>query len=327
MTRRSVVVLLLLVLGSALAFDCPSSTGLSCDLNPNTLKYYPGLSSNTTSVTVTATGGAPPVGAVMIIQMQGGNYNNDASNNYGDGTGQGRGWTPTTNAIEGILVGQHEFNYIQNIQNLGSNRYVLFLHMNTEHSYLHEPSGNARFQVILFPFCATLRVNAEGISTVPAWDGSIGGVLPLVSRYIQITGLSTISMTGKGFRGGLSFSGQADWSFGRDNVYASNDISIYGMKGEGIAGTPRLTGGSTTYQGGLDCSNGAPANAGGGGSVQLFNYGAGGGGGGYGEGHYGDPLNWGVGVSASSGLGGVGLTSSSTRLFMGMTIITRIVTS
>lgn len=123
-------------------------------------------------------------------------------------------------------------------------------------------------QVIRVPQYASLTINAGATLQAPAWNGSTGGVMPLlVQGALTVNGV--LSATGAGFRGGVL-----------DNVTtaAGTDVPLFrgisnangAEKGESIAG----------FQAQYDLINGrygrgAPANGGGGGNAHN----AGGGGG------------------------------------------------
>lgn len=123
-------------------------------------------------------------------------------------------------------------------------------------------------QVIRVPQYSTLTINAAATLQAPAWNGSTGGVMPLlVQGALTINGV--LSATGSGFRGGV---------LDNDTTAAGTDVTLFrgnatangGEKGESIAG----------FQAQYDLINGrygrgAPANGGGGGNAHN----AGGGGG------------------------------------------------
>ncbi|WP_217647888.1 DUF11 domain-containing protein, partial [Dokdonella immobilis] len=129
-------------------------------------------------------------------------------------------------------------------------------------------SYNNGSQVIRVPQYSTLTVNAGVVITAPLWNGSTGGVMPiLVQNTLTLNG--DLSANGAGFRGGV---------LENDTTDAGTDVSLYrgaastdgAEKGEGIAG----------FQAAYDALNGrygrgAPANGGGGGNAHN-----GGGGGG-----------------------------------------------
>ena len=131
--------------------------------------------------------------------------------------------------------------------------------------------------------------------TCKAWDGSTGGILAMdVSARLTLNG--TTSVSGKGFRGGIQrqLVGQTGVAATDYRILgpanATTTTGTGGMKGEGIAGTPRLMPNANNgvgldgYLNG-DWYRGGPGNAGGGGndSTPTTNdENAGGGGGGNG---------------------------------------------
>ena len=123
-------------------------------------------------------------------------------------------------------------------------------------------------QVIRVPQYTSLTINAGATLQAPAWNGSTGGVMPLlVQGSLTING--ALSATGAGFRGGV---------LDNATTAAATDVALYrgaapedgAEKGESIAG----------FQAQYDLlsgryGRGAPANGGGGGNAHN-----GGGGGG-----------------------------------------------
>ena len=123
-------------------------------------------------------------------------------------------------------------------------------------------------QVIRVPQYSALTINAGATLLAPSWNGSTGGVMPLiVQNTLTINGV--LSATATGFRGG---------ALDNDTTAAGTDVTLFrgpntadgGEKGESIAG----------FQAQYDAINGrygrgAPANGGGGGNAHN-----GGGGGG-----------------------------------------------
>ncbi len=123
-------------------------------------------------------------------------------------------------------------------------------------------------QVIRVPQYVNLTVNSGATVTAPVWNGSTGGVMPLlVQTNLLVNG--TLSATGAGFRGGV---------LDNDTTAAGTDVVLFrgassldgGEKGEGIAGYQAQYDGLSGRYG-----RGAPANGGGGGNAHN-----GGGGGG-----------------------------------------------
>ncbi|NJK46687.1 MAG: hypothetical protein HC933_22735 [Pleurocapsa sp. SU_196_0] len=144
-----------------------------------------------------------------------------------------------------------------------------------------------------------IRVNQNSNLTLPGdrsvipWNGSTGGVIVFdVAGTLNFNG-AKINADAAGFRGGGSQVGANSTSDQPANYrdLTNNTNNYGGMKGEGIAGTPRLIRGTAAtafsgvdsglvagddgYPGTFDRSRGAPGNAGGGGNQHN----AGGGGG------------------------------------------------
>lgn len=130
-------------------------------------------------------------------------------------------------------------------------------------------SYNSGSQVIRVPQYTTLTINAGASLVAPTWNGSTGGVMPLiVQNTLSINGQLSASATG--FRPGAIDNNTTD--AGTDvTLWRSTDSAAGGEKGEGIAGF------QATYDsaGAGRYGRGAPANGGGGGNAHN----AGGGGG------------------------------------------------
>ncbi|MCX7034371.1 MAG: hypothetical protein NT046_10435, partial [Arenimonas sp.] len=123
-------------------------------------------------------------------------------------------------------------------------------------------------QVIRVPQYASLTLSAGVTLSAPQWNGTTGGVMPLLVRdTFQVSG--SLSASGAGFRGGVV--DNATTAAGTDvTLFRGNADVNGGEKGEGIVG----------FQAQYDALNGrygrgAPANGGGGGNAHN-----GGGGGG-----------------------------------------------
>lgn len=123
-------------------------------------------------------------------------------------------------------------------------------------------------QVIRVPQYTSLTINSGVTLSAPSWNGSTGGVLPLlVQNALVVNG--SISATGAGFRGGALDNNSQDAA---DNIttFRSTSSADGAEKGEGIAGNQAQYDSSNGRYG-----RGAPANGGGGGN----SHNAGGGGG------------------------------------------------
>ena len=63
-------------------------------------------------------------------------------------------------------------------------------------------TGNSHAQVVVLVEYANLVIQKGATVTAPAWDGKIGGILPLkVDGELELASGAYLSMTGKGFRG------------------------------------------------------------------------------------------------------------------------------
>ena len=247
----------------------------------------------------------PPVPFVlMIIQIQGGDIQTANSLSYGSGRGTGNGYKNIGKA------GLYEFVVVVSVGGGGNGYYEVTTEKTLDHEYSNEEAN--RFQAILVPFCNVAII--DNTTVIPAWDGSIGGVLAVLATTIR---LGDVSLQGKGFRGGPFVNGFVDpgsysYSF-RDN--SSSDVTkpFNGPKGEGFIGTPRFHLSKSTYPNELDCASGAPGNAGGGGN--FVDCGAGGG---ANAGRGGDGRIW-AKQFHQPGIGGDSVpTDATSRLFLGM---------
>jgi uncharacterized repeat protein (TIGR01451 family) len=219
---------------------------------------------------------------VFIIQMQDAVINNANSISYGDGA-TGRGQTDIRNS------GRYEFAVLASVS--GG---TLTMRDNLVNSYASAAATTSAtrrsFQVLRVPQLST--VTLSGTINVTAWNGSTGGVYVLdVAGNLNMGG-ATINASQIGFRGGGGKQGSelvpggSDWA----TAAAATASNLGAVKGEGIAGTPKLVRGPGNapyngvssglvsdlgYPNSLDQSRGAPGNAGGGGT----SHNAGGGGG------------------------------------------------
>jgi hypothetical protein len=290
--------------------------------------YYPGSGSpaaGATSITVGAhaTGDAGTAIAsgdlLLVIQMQGAAYNSTNSTSYGDGSGSGSGATSTTAGIYEYVVANGALaNTGGTVAIKGTNSGGLI------HSYT--TGTNTHFQVIRVPQYAAPTIGAA--LTALAWNGTAGGVLAIDVMNILTGGSQTISVDGRGFRGGGARQLTGDATAANGDWVSSNAKNAHGEKGEGTAGTPTYlyssvsatqsgTGTADGYTGG-DMGRGAPGNAGGGGAdsdVSLNQENSGGGGGGNGGAGGVGGKTW-QGNLAYGGHGGT-FTPSALQLVMG----------
>jgi hypothetical protein len=312
--------------------------------------YYPAVTSaaaGTSTITLgTRTGNTTALAAgdlVLIIQMQGADFNTSNNDSYGDGVsgGNASGYSTT-----GLIAGKFEYNIVNSYS--GN---TLVLQYPLTNSYKARASSTSQgiqsYQVIQVPRFFRLDINAGESVTAYPWDGSSGGVVVLeVADRLRING--SINVNGLGFRGGggKSRSGIAatgstngtgvltntDYRWVSPALIAQNRTG--GSKGEGICGTPRYTfrtgqtdsatGGAEGYVAG-SIGRGAPGNAGGGGTdgdviQNQYNTGGGGGGNGGAGGRGGGGWDGGSGGNAdpntynTGGFGGAAFTQINTSI-------------
>lgn len=292
---RKLVVAIVFLIHSGLAFaqSCPFAVSTNLGANPNT--YYPGqgtVTTGATSITLgAATTGATAISAgdlLLVIQMQGAEISNANDDSYGDGVsgGLGNGYLNNANNQAGIM----EFVVASNAVPLGGG--TLNLSAGTTFGYADAnfgANGQYRFQVIRVPIYYDLTLTAN--ITAPAWDGNTGGLVVIYARHnFDFNGFS-ISAAGAGFRGGGARALGGSAGLDTDYLTLASNFSN-SSKGEGIAGTPQyvnnggvlLNTGVEGYPGGSH-GRGAPGNAGGGSTdgFPIFNdQNTGGGGGGNG---------------------------------------------
>ncbi|MDU0372748.1 T9SS type A sorting domain-containing protein [Hymenobacter endophyticus] len=276
--------------------------------------YYPGTGPVTAGATTipvgAATGSAAPIAIgdlLLIMQMQ------DAATfvTVNDNT---YGTLSATNT-----AGRYE--YAVAAENISGGSVKLKAGLSNAYT-----TSNGRFQVIRIPQYS--YVTLSGTVTAPAWNGSTGGVLALeVGGEINFTN-GTLSMDGRGFRGGA---GRDTGTGTRTDFVVASSANDHGSKGEGVAGMPAqvYASGSTTttsaptYEdfGGGSYARGSAGTGGGGGTIggSTSNHAGGGGGGNYGTGATGAFFNSGAnGDRTTGGIGGVADNMpSATRLYLG----------
>lgn len=191
---------------------------------------------------VTTTTGFAVGDKAIIIQMKGASI--DTANTAGFG-----------NIASINEAGNFEFVTVESIT---SNSIKL------KHLLVQNYNSNGAVQLVRVPRYITAWVQGAPL-TAPAWDGSTGGVLALeASGAVDINNGSSITMTGKGFRGGTLNPGAVIQY--NTTEYSSALLSNKGGgKGESITEPDSIR----------TASRGAPANGGGGGNQHN----AGGGGG------------------------------------------------
>jgi hypothetical protein len=273
--------------------------------------YYPGTgnpTSGTTTLTVgtlDARGSATAIASgdmVMIIQMQGADFNSANSDTYGDGVAGGNASGYLTS---NLMAGRYEYNIISSYNSgTGVINFTYTLANNYYTRSYTATTGIRSYQVIRVPRYYDLTINNNKSITPPDWNGSTGGVVVLeAANVITING--SVRANAGGFRGGggKKFTGVTSGNTNGSGNITNTDFrwasavtttanTTGGAKGEGIAGTPMytLTDGATnastgSVEGYIDgaMGRGAPGNAGGGGtdgdpSANQYNPGGGGGG-------------------------------------------------
>ncbi len=324
--RRKHVRGLIFFLAIAFLFATPSNLFAQCGTpgqqgNGGTLTgvvntYWPGTATANaaaTSITLgTSRGAATPIASgnlLLVMQMQDAAIDSDNDDGYGNGTagGTASGYSNANN------TGRFEFVRATNAVPVGGGT-VNFVGTGTGSGLLNQytnaaataTQGQRRFQVIRVPQY-TAAILSSGL-TAAAWNGTTGGVLALdVSQQLTLGG--TVSVNGLGFRGAGSPQ-RAGGSGGANTDYRNlATLLFHGLKGEGIAGTPRyLWSGGAVVDTGIEgypngsTARGAPANAGGGGND-------------------GNPAandeNSGGGGGGNGGTGGIGGNSWSSNLAIG----------
>lgn len=300
--------------------------------------YYPGSGTAAAGATVvnvdtTAIRGAsttPDIVAgdmLLVIQMQDADFNTDNDGDYGDGAGgtyTGAGFTAIND------TGRYEYVVAQSmtggaitIRGAGTGNGLV----NNYETAARDDVGTTRtpqrtFQVVRVSRRATATMTST--LTASAWDGRTGGILAFDVAGALALNSASVSVSGRGFRGGIGQSLAGDTT-GADTDYRLPDAeTVHGRKGEGFACTPAsLTSvpGATGTDGCVrgDRARGAPGNGGGGGTDDNpanndENSGGGGGGNGGAGGRGGNTWNT---NQPLGGLGGAAFPALASRLAMG----------
>ncbi len=308
----------------------PGNDGAGGTLTGVVNAYYPATATTATSITVTAGNAA---GAniniasgdlLLVIQMQDADINSTNTANYGSNTGVGAGYTNLNSA------GKYEFVVATSGITFGTGGTFTFNGGGAGGSLINTytnaaaagANGAKRFQVVRVPQYTSATLSST--LTAAAWNGTSGGVLAIdVAGVLTLGG--TVSVDGKGFRGGGGRSlGGATGGASTDYVRLAS-LNANGAKGESIAGTSQYLYNGALLNTGVDGlpngsqARGAPGNGGGGGTdanqaANDQNSGGGGGGNGGAGGHGGNSWNANI---ADGGNGGAALPASQTLLFMG----------
>ncbi len=301
--------------------------------------YYPGTGNPIIGATTLTVGNRDGRGdntnlgngdMVLIIQMQGADYNSTNSDAYGDGVagGDASGYL-TSN----LMAGKYEYNIVSSYNNgSGVVNFTYSLANNYYTRAYSATTGIRTYQVIRVPRYYDLTINASSSITAPTWNGSSGGVVVIeAANTVTINGSVTANALGFRGGGGKDLNGVTAGNTNGSGTLTNTDFrwaspvttaanTTGGAKGEGIAGTPiyTLTNGATNattnaVEGYIDgtMGRGAPGNAGGGGTdgdpgQNRFNPGGGGGGNGGAGGNGGSGWDNGPGNPATYPTGGYG---------------------
>ncbi|HEY1200460.1 MAG TPA: hypothetical protein VGE79_05745, partial [Niastella sp.] len=213
--------------------------------------YYPGTGSPVKGST-TLTVGAPIGNAtniangdmVLIIQMQGAEFNSANGDNYGDGvTGGDASGYLTSN----LVAGTFEYNIVS-AYNSGTGLVTLsYALANNYFTRAYSASSGAQnYQLIRVPRYYDFTINNNRSVTGTAWNGQAGGVIVLEATNTFTFGnsSSTINANALGYRGGggKNFTGAStsltNTDYRWNSPVTTSGNSTGGAKGEGIAGTP-----------------------------------------------------------------------------------------
>ena len=296
--------------------------------------YYPGLTGTlapgATSISIGAATGAgasiTPGDLLLVIQIQDAAINSANTSAYGANNGTGSGATAINNS------GLYEYVTSTNAVGLGGGTVTIrgtgvgngLLHAYTN-AAATGTQGQRRYQVIRVPQYSSATFSSA--LTALGWNGTTGGVLAVdVAGTLTLGG--TVSVDGKGFRGGLGrlLTGGSGGSNTDYRNLASNNY--HGSKGEGIAGTPRylvdpatgagIDNGVEGYPNG-STARGAPGTAGGGGTdgrPSANDENSGGGGGSNAGAGGGGGNSWNSNL-AIGGRGGAGFAAAPDRAILG----------
>ena len=320
----------------ALAQQCanPGNDGPGGTITGIINTYYPGTANalaGATSLTVGASSGAAtPIASgdlLLVIQMQDAGIASTNNDSYGDGVAG----IPAsgTNAINN--AGRYEFvratssvsGGVVSIVGEGAGNGLVNAYTNAAAT---GTQGQRRFQVIRVPQYSSATIGAGLVALY--WSGTVGGVLVFDVAGTLNFNSQTITLTGRGFRGGggRAVTGGGGGANTDHRTVATSNYN--GAKAEGVAGTPRYvldpnTGtlvdtGVEGYPNG-SMARGAPGNAGGGGTdgnpaTNDQNSGGGGGGNGGTGGTGGN--TWSSNLPRG-GYGGAAFPVATTRLAMG----------
>ena len=217
---------------------------------------------------------------LLIMQMQDATINNTNTGAYGDGVAGDPATGSTSLGGSGLFEYAHALGGVgQGVAGcaaaagriciLGAGAGDGLLNAYTTAPRVGGTSGQRTYQVIRVPQYSGATLSST--VTAYAWDGRVGGVLAFDVNSALDLGGATVSVAGRGFRGGVAVQLTGDGGGASTDYRTSVALDRNGTKGEGIAGTPIiLTGvpggtGADGYPFG-DRARGAPGNAGGGGT-------------------------------------------------------------
>lgn len=332
-----------LALGSALAFAlCPAMLRAqpcgtpgrdgSGTITGTVNSYYPGngsVSAGVLSLPVGAKSGAAATIAagdlLLVVQMQDAAINSTDTGAYGDGAANDPASGSTALNSSGLYELVTATGPVASgaVPILGGGNGGALLNGYTN-AAASGTQGQRRWQVIRVPQYASATLSS-GLTAL-AWNGTVGGVLAIDVSGTLTLGSATVSVDGRGFRGGggRAINGNAN-NFSA-TAYRSLATQLWhGSKAEGVAGTPRYVSDGTaltdtTVEGYPNGSyaRGAPGNAGGGGTDGAADNGDNSGGGGGGNGGAGGRggNTW-SSNNATGGFGGAAFAATSTRLSLG----------
>lgn len=311
----------------------PGKDGAGGSLTGVVNTYYPGnssVSAGATSIQLGAATGASTTitsgDLLLVIQMQDAQINSNNSDAYGDGVvGDPASGSSAINqsGLYEFVVANGNAGASVSIRGAGVGGGLVNSYANANAT---NSRGQRRFQVVRVPqyLSATLT---SGLTAMP-WNGRTGGILAIdVSGALNLGG-ATVSVDGQGFRGGGARQLAGDSGGSSTDYRDTTGNEYHGVKGEGVAGTPRYVYEPTTasvldtnvegYPSGAS-GRGAPGNAGGGGndgnpSVNDQNSGGGGGGNGGVGGMGGNTWNSNL---ARGGFGGDDFAAAANRIVMG----------
>lgn len=295
--------------------------------------YYPGTASasaGATSISIgTSTGAATPIASgdlLLVIQMQDASINSTNTDSYGDGFSgaPASGYTSLNNSGRyEYVVATSAAGATVSIKGAGTGNGLVNSYTNASAS---GSQGQRRFQVVRVPQYSSATLSS-GL-TAAAWNGTTGGILVFDVAGALNLGGATVSVNGKGFRGGGTQQLGGDTGGSNTDYVNVSTKAFDASKGEGVAGTPRyiydaasdsvIDNGIEGYPNG-STAQGAPANAGGGGTdgnpaANDQNSGGGGGGNGGAGGRGGN--TWSSNL-ARGGYGGVAVPGAANLIVLG----------